>query len=137
MIEESVRASSGRAHVRLPYVGPALTELWVTAWVHADPVRSSGELVRRCGTCETEFWELSGAERWDSRLDSERRNSVRTKTTRLPNAGLFVRSADLSGDSLFRVFEFPGWVLCTDPVREFVTQRGFSNVEFLEMGETY
>ena len=53
MVEEKgVRARKrGDRQVRLPYHGPRLHELWVTAWAHLDPGRSSVELERRCGTC--------------------------------------------------------------------------------------
>lgn len=126
-----------KRHVQLPYVGPGLHELWVTSWVHLDRDQSSVELERRCGTCGTEFWEVYGVERVDSHFDRERRQLVRTKTERLPNAGIFVREADLAGAGIFRVYEFPGWVFCTDSVRELIEKEGFTNVAFLELGESF
>lgn len=130
------RTNRAKSRVWLPYDGPPLRELWVTTWVHIDPERSSAELQRRCGTCGTEFWELYGVEHWDSHFDQELKQLVRTKTERLPNAGVFVREADLAGAHIFRVHELPAWVFCTDPVREVVEKAGFSNVSFLEMGDT-
>lgn len=139
MVEDpnSPQARPRKPQVRLPYEGPSLHELWVTTWVHLDRDRSSVELERRCGTCGTEFWNIYGVERWDSHFDVGRRQLVRTKTERLPNAGAFVREADLGGADIFRVYEFPGWVFCTDLVREVIKKEEFSNVTFLEMGETY
>jgi len=126
----------GKRGVRLPYSGPALHELWVTTWVHLDRDRSSVELERTCSTCHIERWEVFGVERWDSDYDIERNQLVRTKTERLPNAGIFVREAELKGASIFRVHEFPGCVFCTDSVRELIEKEGFTNVAFLEMGDT-
>lgn len=80
-------------------------------------------------------WELYGVERWDTDLDRERMELVRTHSDRLPGAGVFVPEADLAGSSIFRVHEFPGPVFCTDPVRELVEKEKFSNVSFLEMGD--
>jgi len=49
---------------------------------------------------------------------------------------MFVREAELDGNDVFRVREFPAWAFCTDRVRAVVAKAGFSNVWFLEMGET-
>ena len=130
-------AKRGKPRVRLPYQGPPLYEVWVTASVHLDIERSSVELERRCGTCGTEFWQVYGVERWDTHFDMDRRELVRTKTERLPRAGIFVRGADLGGAAIFRMLEFPGAVFCTDAVRELIGKEGFSNAGFLEMGEIY
>lgn len=126
-----------KPRVWLPYEGPPLHELWVTTWVHMDRNRSSAELERRCGTCGTEAWELYGVERWDSHFDRERMELVRTKTDRLPGAGVFISEVDLAGADIFRVREFPAAVFCTDAVRALIDKESFSNVSFLEMGETY
>jgi hypothetical protein len=138
MVEEPDQSPGKRRkrRVPLPYRGPALHELWVTAWAHLDRDHSSVELERRCGTCGTEFWSVYGVERWDSDLVAGRGQLVRTKTERLPGAGIFVREADLGGADIFRVHKFPGWVFCTDSVRKLVEKEGFSNVAFLEMGDT-
>ena len=130
------RSARAKPRVWLPYEGPPLQEMWVTTWVHMDREGSSAELERRCGTCGTEFWELYGVERWDSHLDRERMELVRTHSDRLPGAGVFVLESDLAGADIFRIHEFPARVFCTDPVREFVEKEGFTNVSFLEMGET-
>lgn len=136
--EDAPRANQrDKRRVRLPDDGRDLRELWVTAWVHLDRDRSSVELERRCGTCAAEFWEVYGVERWDSHFDRENRQLVRTKTERLPDAGIFIKEADLGPASIFRVHEFPAWVFCTDRVRELVEEEGLANVAFLEMGATY
>jgi hypothetical protein len=134
MVEEPDLAR-GEPRVRLPYEGPALYELWTTAWASADADRSTIRLDRRCGTCGTEFWEVDRVEHWDSVFDPGKRQLVRTRVPRDPHSGIFLRREELAGADIFRVAQFPGWMLCTDPVRELVRERRFTNVDFLEMGE--
>lgn len=123
--------------VWLPYNGPPLHELWVTTWVHMDRDRSSAELERACATCGTERWKLHGIERRDSHFDQKRKELVPTKTDRLPGAGVFIRQVELGGADIFGVRELPAWTFCTDAVRDFIDKKGFTNISFLEMGETY
>ena len=130
-----LRGKRRKPRVRLPYEGPPLHELWVTAWAHLDRQGSSAELEFSCGTCGTEQWQLYGVERWDSHFDAERWQLVETKTERLLGAGVMVRAEELAGAAVFRVHEFPGWPFCTDPVRALIEQEGFTNVAFLEMGD--
>ena len=108
----------------------------MTTWVHLDTDRSSVELERRCGTCGTESWVVYGVERWDSHPDLGRGELIRTKTERLAKAGIFIKEDNLARADIFRVYELPGWTLCTDRVRETIEKEG-SNVTFLEMGDTY
>jgi hypothetical protein len=135
MVDEPDLAEDRRPRVRLPYEGPDLYELWTTARVGADVDRSTIRLERRCGTCGTEFWEVDGVEHWDSAFSPAERRLVRTRVPREPASGIYVRREDLAGAAVFRVRQFPGWVFCTDPVRELVREQRFSNVDFLEMGE--
>lgn len=130
-------AERKRPRLTLPYSGPSLRELWVTCWVGIDRERSSAELERRCATCGTEFWEAYGIERWDSHFDIERQQLVRELVPRAPKGGLFVGEEALAGGDVFRLHEFPGWSLCTDAVREHVEKEGYTNVAFLEIGETF
>jgi hypothetical protein len=50
--------------------------------------------------------------------------------------GFFVPEDLLDGRDLFRVSEFEGWNLCTDRFRDYVLERGYTNVSFLEAGDT-
>ena len=134
VVEDADARRRRGTRVRLPYRGPRLHELWVTASVNMDRDRSSAELEHACPTCGAEQWELYGVERWDSHYDRGLQQLVRTKTERLPNAGVFVHETHLDGAQVFRVRELPAWIFCTDAVREVVQQAGFSNVAFLEMG---
>ena len=65
-IVEDADAPKRAKRVRLPYNGPPLHELWVTARIGMDRQRSSAELENECAECEAERWELYGVERWDS-----------------------------------------------------------------------
>lgn len=135
-IDEPDASKKGR-RVALPYSGPPLFELWVTATVGMDQGRSSAELEDVCVECGAQRWQLYGVERWDSHFDQELKQLVRFKSDRLPNAGVYVEEAGLGGANIFRVKEFPGWIFCTDRVREVIENEGFSNVSFLGMGETF
>jgi hypothetical protein len=120
--------------VPLPYQGPGLQELWVTAEVGVDRERSSVEREYACQVCGAERWALYGVERWDSRVDLDSMQLERTRVDRLPNAGIYVDRADVNGADIFRVAEFPGRVLCSDRVRRAVLDRGFTNVSFMDTG---
>jgi hypothetical protein len=137
MAKEPSRAGRYRRQprVRLPYAGPELRELRVTTWAHLDRERSSGEIELRCGTCEAELWKASGIERGETHWDMVARTLTYSRTKRVAGEGLSVHMADLSGADIFRVHELPGWIFCTDPAREFVEDRAFSNVVLLEMGD--
>jgi hypothetical protein len=134
--EEVSKRGPRRSVVRLPYTGPRLQELWVTAWAHLSPERSSVKLERRCTTCGTEFWEVWGIEEMDMQWDPGRGN-VRTKKARVGNQGIFVSEDQLADADIFRVHEFPAWTFCRESVREAVTEAALSNVSFFEIGETF
>jgi hypothetical protein len=135
MIEESDIARGGEPRVSLPYEGPPLYELWTTAWVSADLSRSTLQLDRTCGTCGTEFWKVDGVERWQSVFDPSKRQLIRTRVGRDAQSGIYLPRDDLGGIDIFRVAQLPGWLFCTDLVRNLVRERDFTNVDFLEMGE--
>ncbi len=127
--------------VWLPYEGPKLFELWRTTWVHMDRGRTTARLTHRCDACGDERWELTGTELLEHRVEVIRPSphyEVRdyyVREPRQPGQGLYVRATDLAGADIFGVHEFFGWTFCTDRVREFIQQQGYTNVEFLEMGE--
>src|SRR3990172_2705094 len=124
-----------KPRVWLPYEGPRLHDLWVTAWVHMDPKRSSTWLIRRCATCGDERYEVSGVEEVKRRLELGRDELVRTRIPRTPGLGLYVRERDLAGADIFHVYEFSGGIYCTDKVKAFIEREGFTNVAFLERGD--
>ena len=121
--------------VWLPYAGPTLQELWVTAAVRMDAGRTTARLARRCTKCGEERYELRGMQRIDWNWDKAKRQMLYVHVPRAPGEGLYVRARDLRGADVFRVHEFSGWVLCTDSVKDFVEEAGFTNIRFMEMGD--
>jgi hypothetical protein len=114
---------------------PSLSELWVTKWVGIDRHRSSADLVHTCARCGTEQWEIFGVEDWTSSYDLDRQRLIRTKTRRESGAGVIVQEDALGADSIFRLIEFPAWVLCTDKVRSAIERAALANVSLLEVGQ--
>ena len=124
-----------KPRVWLPYTGSRLYELWLTTWVHMDRERTTAKLVRRCSTCGRERYELRGMEKTESKWDIERREGYDVHTPRTPGGGLYVGAAALEGADIFRVYEFSGWVFCTDRVKRFIEHQEFTNITFMEMGD--
>jgi len=87
-----------------------------------------------CSDCGRARRLLGGVESLHSRWNPETMDLDRVHTPRVPGQGIFVRRADLGGVQLFRVEEFYLMILCTDDVKAFIEERGFSNVSFLEYG---
>jgi hypothetical protein len=123
--------------VRLPYAGPPLRDLWVTAWSHLDLQRSSISLRKDCGTCGTKRWMLDGTEVTDRGYDPKRDEVWAKRVPRKPGMGALVRAKELEGVDIFHLVEFPGWIVFTDRVRDFILERGYTNVSFREIGETF
>jgi len=124
-----------RPRVWLPYQGPVLHDLWVASWAHVDLTSSSVRQIKKCSQCGYEAFEVDGIEKRSSRWDKARRESIKIHQRRMPGKGLFIAEGDLEGADLFRVHEFPGWILCTDRLRKFICHQGFSNIEFLDVGD--
>lgn len=114
----------GKPRVALPYQGPPLCELVPTRQVELLP-RSTVEIEEQCGQC--------GRVTYKRFLGLERR-SGRLHTPRKPEHGLFFDSVELSGVHIFQPRN-TGLFLCDETVKEFVTTQGYSNVEFLQVGE--
>ena len=124
-----------KPRVWLPHEGPPLYELWVTAWVHADPERSTIRLTRDCATCGRRAYEMEGVEVRKSRWDAIKRDLVEVHIPRQAGKGIYVHQEDLRSVNIFRLFEAPGWILCTERVKTLIEDRAFSNVAFLEVGD--
>lgn len=116
--------------VLLPYEGPRLFDLWVTASVIADAERSSFRAARQAGSPGIE-----GIERIDSRWSREKAVLVKEHHPRSPGCGIFVRGDAVAGADIFRVTQCSNWIFCTDAVRTLIVRMQFTNVSFLEMGD--
>ena len=118
--------------IALPYHGPELADLRVTAWAHIDLERSD---VKR-STSDDASYVVEGAETWETGWDLESMRSKRIRLPRSPGGGLYIQRSSVTGD-IFGVHEFPSWIFCTGEVRTFVQRQEFTNVDFLEMGELF
>lgn len=123
-----------RDMIQLPYEGPELVDIYINHHVHANLERSTlkvkghdkGRLV----------YGLEGHERiepvkWD-RMTGE---LERIHIPRTPGMGIYVDGSTLGGCDFFKVKE-AWWILCTNRVREFILNQGYTNVALFEVGET-
>jgi hypothetical protein len=136
MVEEDRWDELSGPRVQLPYQGPALVDVGVTAWPPLDRGRSSVTLVSRCDFCGSERWHADGVEDWSSRWDNESARLVRRHTPRTPGMGIFVDESSLADASIFRVHEFPSWIFVTDWLKNLVESEEFTNISFDEIGES-
>ena len=132
---KSPRARSKK--VSFPYQGPMLYELWITSWVHIDGRRSSIHVRTQCKSCGSIDYEIQGAEMkkhmWNKRL-GELEDLYFPRT---PGKGLYISDSVLEGSDIFRIHEFPAWIFCKDTIKNFMTDQKFTNVSFLEYGESF
>ena len=128
-----------KPRIWLPYEGPPLYELWVTAVVPLDRERSSVRLARHCPTCGNERWEIEGIEEYSSKArenwEAGTYEIVTIHHSREPGMGIYLNRKDLGGADIFRIGEFSGWIMCTDEVKELIENHKYTNLAFLEMGE--
>ena len=125
-----------KPRVWLPYEGPPLYDLWITTWVHADLERSSLHLVKVCPVCGHKVYAVEGIEERKHRYDRIKKDLVEIHTPRAEGQGVYIHQADLGRAGIFRLYEMPGWILCTERVKAVIEECGFTNVWFLEVGET-
>jgi hypothetical protein len=113
-------------------------EIWVDVVVDLDSVRSTGgpDPERTCERCGVKEWFVTGVESIESRWAADVGDVIHSRLPRLNGAGIFVSATQLRGVSFFFVRELYGWVFCTDKVKKFIDDAGFTNVDFLEYGET-
>jgi len=113
-----------KKRVWLPYEGPPLCEIVVTQEVDLLP-QSSVEYESVCKECgRPAYRSFNGIEKRRGQLI----------TPRIPGQGLFVSKKSLAGCDFFKPRN-SGLTLCTDRVKEFMEQRGYTNIGFLEVGE--
>jgi len=125
-----------KPRVWLPYRGPPLYELDATVSVHPDFERSTVCLAKACSTCGREVYDVRGVEEQKSRWDPIRKSLVKVSIPRQLDKGIYVHKEDLHGAGIFRMFEIPTWILCIEEAKAFIEGLGFTNVSFLEVGNT-
>ncbi|GHA22260.1 hypothetical protein GCM10008090_35090 [Arenicella chitinivorans] len=127
---EFLNSKSSNDLVRsLDLVEESFCELWVSHSCNADLQKSTissseGSLI------------LEGVECVDAKYCSRSNEIIYTRKPREKDKGLFVDKEELGANSLFRVREFPNWILCTDMAKEVLTRYKCENINFLEVGET-
>ena len=121
--------------VPLPYRGPPVHEMWVEHLVNLEPERSTVKIEAPCRACGSVKRTAVGVERRESKWDTTSHRLIQRQIAREPGKGLFVRASDVGASGIFRVREFPAWVLATDVVREHIAARRLTNVAFMEVGD--
>lgn len=124
-----------KPRVWLPYEGPPLYDLWVDTWVHADLTCSSLQLIKSCPVCDHEVYEVKGIEKRKHRWDVTKRELVEIHRPRGKGKGIYVYQKDLQGVDIFRLYELPGQIFCTQRVKTLIETAQFTNVLLLEVGE--
>jgi hypothetical protein len=127
------RVEDGQLHTWSNHVD--LVDMRILTHVNADVSKTTQQLVvhedggmeyEYAGIEHLEWFPVSGA------LVPECR-----RVPRLPGTGIFVSSDALKGQSVFIVDECPAWNLCTDPVRDFILEEKYTNIDFFEAGELF
>jgi hypothetical protein len=114
-----------------------LYNLWVTTWVHADLERSSIKLIQDCPTCGQKAYEVEGIETSKHRWDRIKKELITVHMPRITGKGIHINQEDLQGADIFGVYEVPGWIFCTERAKRTIEEQRFTNVSFLEVGETF
>lgn len=124
-----------KPRVWLPYEGPPLYDLWVGTWVHTNLTRSSLQLAQVCSVCGHKAYKVEGVEERKQRWDATKRDLVEIYTPRVEGKGIYVRQEDLQGTDIFRLYELPGRIFCTERVKTLIERNQFTNALLLEVGE--
>jgi len=122
-----------KPRVWLPYEGPPLVEMWIERMISYLP-NTTVVVYDHCEDCGRGLRDIVGVEKVDSNWIEETADLIPYRIPRVPGQGVFVRESDLGGVKIFRVEEFTRMILCTDEVKSFIEERGFTNVDFLEYG---
>ena len=109
----------------LPYSGPPICELRASVVIPFHP-KSTIKIEEQCEMCGSIVYEeFEGIEVKDSHKH----------VPRIEGKGLFFDQNDLEGIDIFRPRD-TGMLLCSEKVKDYIEDKQFSNVEFLEVGET-
>ncbi len=114
------------------YSGPDLVEIWMPLKIAYDPKLSKIVETGRCDACGILNYQVPGVER----LPNDKRSSLYhngLNYRRDPADGIRVRMAALNGASGFR---YGGRLMVLAPVRDYILERGYTNADFIDYGET-
>jgi hypothetical protein len=121
--------------LQLPNVQPDLVDLWVTKWVPFNHERTTVHVVGEEGG--KPIYELDGIEMIEvGNWHPETGTLDKIRIPRTPERGLYVDARELGDCDIFRTTELPVGINCTDRLRNFIVDKGYTNIVFFEVGET-
>ncbi|MEZ4711501.1 MAG: hypothetical protein R3A44_30185 [Caldilineaceae bacterium] len=139
MVEKHQKSKlqSKQPGVLLPYRGPQLFEIWISDFVSIDMIRSNVVLKQQCDTCGRITYQIEGVELHKHQWNKDLKRLEDVHESRQQGKGLYIEEHLLLRKDIFRIHEFPDWLLCTNAVKDFIDSERYSNVGFLEYGETF
>lgn len=127
----------GKKRIWLPYEGPKWYGLWVDNFVSMDMEKSTIYYSSESSEQNTKDFNVIGYEEWDSFRCPKTKEIVYKKIPRISGMGIYINKNFLGGLDIFKLKGNFKWIFCTGKVREFILEKKYTNVEFLEMGETF
>lgn len=128
------RPTPGRGSVTIWSEDLHLVEVQIRHFVDLDRDRSCIKRINENGETRNV---IEGAEGIEWRDNPDDVLPIRTRVPRRPGGGIFVKASLLEGHSFFKVYDYPGMNLCTDSVRDFILDKGYTNIDFFELGELF
>jgi hypothetical protein len=101
-----------KPRVWLPYSGSDLWEIIPQKWFHLDCDKSNVVVEKQCSTCGKIIYKKRS---WTDRF--------------------VIDDSSWEGENIFRIYEYPGPIYCTEDAKIFIEKSGFSNIRFSEEGE--
>ncbi len=132
----SVEVRQGERHKPPVYpdgVQP-LHHLRVTEMV--TPLAESTIEVSACPACGTSKTYIHGMEQRKGDWDVHKMKTVTTDRARQTGSGLIVRASEVVSAGIFGLAGPSRYVFCTEGVKKFIEDHGFTNCGFREVGET-
>jgi hypothetical protein len=129
------KSSKATKRVWLPYEGEKLLEIIVPIIITPDMEKSSVEIINYCKNCNRTVIKISDVEKKD--IFSYASDGPSKTIPRKPGKGIFIAEASIHGINLFRIHEKSRIILCTDYAKESLEASGYSNLTFLDFGETF
>ena len=123
--------------IKLPYDGPQLFIAYIDNWIHLDKKRSLLEPLLECDSCKYTYYKPLGVEENKQKYNLKSKKLDRIISPRKKGKGVFVSSELITEVDFFRIHETPHMMYCTEKGKKVIESNGYTNVLFIEMGETY
>ena len=135
--EKTTKRSKPR--VWLPYQGPQLWDLYVTARVKLDLKNSEVLFVKKCNTCGTMFYRgiFKNAPEMDALLNdpiayNDKEVKYICNHDKIEYSKTIIDPESWHGESFFRISEWPAQVYVTEEMKKIIENSGFTNIKFRE-----